>query len=145
MSVVWKQPYNNLGKLHTRQKQYTTQEVANDKVDKLAGRAWKEEFDGVVSHYCHSTLLQTMLPDESISGNLARKILEEITTFRGKQQMRRTLQLTKERMAMIDEEITASNARKIGKSSRARAQFSNSTPIIGTWRREQTSSMIEYQ
>ena len=59
--------------------------------------------------------------------------------------MRRTLNMTEERMSMIDKEITASNARKFGTSSSARAHFSKSTPINGTQRRRQTSSIIEYQ
>ena len=108
--------------------QWTTQEVANEKVDKQAGRAWKEEYDGiqpetVAPHYHQYMSLQTILPDGSILGNLARKILETIMTFRGKQQLWRTLKMMEERCGMIDEEITASNARKIWMSSSARAHF----------------------
>ena len=124
--------------------------MANYEVGNLAGRARKEEFDIIqpepVDPHCrYSTALQTILPDGSISGNLARKIPDAITTIRGKQQMKRTLNMIEERMAMIDEEITASNARKFGTSSSARAHISKQ--YTHQWYTEefQTSSMIEYQ
>ena len=45
-------------------------------------------------------------------------------------------------MAMLDEEITASNARKFGTSSSARAHFSKQYTHNGTQRREQMGVMI---
>ena len=67
---------------------------------------------------------QTILLDRSISGNLAQKIPEAITTIRGKQQMRRILKKMAKRISMIDKEITASNARKSGMSSSTSTHFS---------------------
>ena len=75
-------------------------------------------------HYRHSMAVQTILPDGSISGNLARNIPEVITTLRGKPKLQQTLNMDMEQMELIDEEITASNARKFGKSSNAKAHFS---------------------
>ena len=68
--------------------------------------------------------MSLLLPDESISGNLARNIPEVITTLRGKPKLQETLNMDTEQMEFIDEEITVSNARKFGKSSIARAHFS---------------------
>ena len=51
-------------------------------------------------------------------------IPEVITTLRGKPKLQGMLKMTTEQMELIDEEITASNARKFGKSSIARAHFS---------------------
>ena len=69
--------------------------MTNDKAENYAGQAWKEEYDKiqpkpVAPHYCHSTALQ-ILPDGSISGNLARNIPEAIIRFRGQKQLRQTL------------------------------------------------------
>ena len=98
-------------------------------VDELAGRVWEEDFKAIqhhqiTPHYRHSTAIQTILPDGSVSDNLARTIPEAITTIRGKPKLQDTLRMTTEQMVLIDEEITASNARKFGKSSIARAHFS---------------------
>ena len=72
----------------------------------------------------NSTAIQTILPNGSVSGNSAWNIPEAITTIRGKPKLQDTLRMTTEQMVLIDEEITASNARKFGKSSIARAHFS---------------------
>lgn len=79
----------NAGRQTEDQQQWTTKEVTNDEVNKLARQAWKEKFNRIqpepaAPHYRHSMALQTILSDESISGNLVRKIQEAITTFRGK-------------------------------------------------------------
>ena len=66
-------------------------------------------------HYCHSTKIQTILPDRSISGNYTRG---NNNTPRG------MLNMVTERMELIDKEIMAINARKFGKSSIARTHFS---------------------
>ena len=107
----------------------TTQEAANIMVDELAGRAWEEDFEAIqhhqiAPHYHHSTSIQTILPDGSVSGNLARTIPEAITTIRCKPILQDTLRMTMEQMVLIDEEITASNTRKFSISSIARAHFS---------------------
>ena len=109
--------------------QWTTQELANVAVNKLAGRAWDREFAAIqpqqiASHYHNSTALQTVLPDGSISGNLARTIPEVITMLRAKAQLQETLKMEKKWMILIGEEIMASNARKFGTSSMARVHFS---------------------
>ena len=116
--------------------------MANEEADKLVGRAWEEEYNTVkpqpvAPHYRQSTALQTLLLDGSISGNLAWNIPEEIMTLRSTTQLRRTLKMTEEHMALIDKEMTASNTRKFGKSSSDRTHFSK--------QREPTNSMIEYQ
>ena len=64
-------------------------EQANVAVDKVAGRAWEEDFEAIhhhqiAPHYRHSTAIQTILPDGSVLGNLTRTIPEAITTLRGK-------------------------------------------------------------
>ena len=109
-------------------------------MDKLAGWARKEEYneiqpEPVAPHYCRFTAVQAILLDGSILGNLEQKIPEAITTTRGKQQMRQTLKMMEEHMAMIDKEITANNARNFGMSSSARARLKKKTPTNGTWRR----------
>ena len=109
--------------------QWTTQEAANVVVEELAGQAWEEDFEAIhhhqiAPHYRHSTAIQTILPDGSISGNLARTIPEEITTLRGKPKLQETLKMTMEQMELIDEEITSSNARNFGTSLIARAHYS---------------------
>ena len=65
------------------------QEAANVAVDELAGQAWEEDFEAIqhhqiAPHYRHSMAIQTILPDGSVAGNLARSIPEAITTIRGK-------------------------------------------------------------
>ena len=86
-----------------------------------------------------------IFPYGSLSGNLACTIPEVITTLRGKKKLQETLKMAMEQIELIDKEITASNARKFGKSSIARAHFRNSTPNNGIQRREHTNWMIEYQ
>ena len=105
------------------------QEAVNVAVDELAGRACEEDFEAIhhhqiSPHYCHSTVIQTTIPDGSVSGNLAQTIPEAMTTLRGKPKLQDTLRMTTEQMVLIDEEITASNERKFGMSSIARAHFS---------------------
>ena len=105
------------------------QEAVNVAVDELAGRACEEDFEAIhhhqiSPHYCHSTVIQTTLPDGSVSGNLAQTIPEAMTTLRGKPKLQDTLRMTTEQMVLIDEEITVSNVRKFGKSSIARVQLS---------------------
>ena len=78
----------------------------------------------IAPHYRHSMVIQTILPDGSVSSNLAQTISEAITTIRGKPKLQDTLSMTTEQMVLIDEEITGSNARKFGTSSIARVHFS---------------------
>ena len=64
--------------------QWTTQEAVNVAVDELAGRAREEEFieiqhHQIAPHYRHSTTVKTILPEGSISGNLAHNAPEVIT------------------------------------------------------------------
>ena len=104
--------------------------ISNVAVDELTRRAWEEEFNAIqphqiAPHYRHSTAVQTILPEGSISGNLVCTIPEVITTLRGKPKLQEMLQMSTKQMKLIDEEISASNARKFGKSSIARAHFSN--------------------
>ena len=111
------------------QQQWTTQEAANAAVDELAGRAWDEEFveiqhHQIAPHYRHSKVVQTILSDGSILGNLVHTIPEAITTLRGKPKLQEMLQMNTERMELIDKEITASNARKFVRSSIAGPLFS---------------------
>ena len=119
-------------------------------MDELAGRAWEEDFveirhHQVAPHYRHSMAVQTILPDRSRLGNLVRNIPEVITTLRGKPKLQAMLQMTTEQMELIDKEITASNARKFGKSISQGHIFRNSTTNNGTQMREQITWMSEYQ
>ena len=71
------------------QQQWKTQEAATIAVDELVGWSWEEEFEAIqphqiAPHYRHSTVAQTILPDESIQSNLVGTIPEVITTLRGK-------------------------------------------------------------
>ena len=98
-------------------------------VDELARQAWEEDFKAIhhhqiAPHYRHYTAIQTILPDGSISGNLAHTIPETITTLQGKPKLQDTLKIATEQMELIDEEIMKSNARKFSKSSIARAPLS---------------------
>ena len=65
-----------------------------------------------------------IVPGGSISNNLANTIPEVITTLRGKLKLQERLQMITEIMELINEEITASNARKFGMSSIARKYVS---------------------
>ena len=71
------------------------------------------------------------ISDGSILGNLAQNIPDAITKLRGKTQMKRTLKMTDDHMALIDEEIMASNVRKFGGALVLGHIFQNSTPING--------------
>ena len=109
--------------------QWTAQQAANIAVDELAGQAWEEEFveiqhHQIAPHYRHSKVVQTILSDGSILGNLVHTIPEAITTLRGKPKLQEMLQMNTERMELIDKEITASNARKFVRSSIAGPLFS---------------------
>ena len=122
------------------------QEAANVAVDKLAGWAWDGEFDAVqprqiAPHYHHSMVLQTLLPDKSISSNLAHTISEAITTIRGKMQLQQTLKMADDCMALIDEEITARNVSKFGKNSIARAHLSKQ--YTQQWHTEERSHKFD--
>ena len=102
-------------------------ELANAVVDELARQAWDREFTTIQPRTIinrHSMVVQTILSDGSIPGNLACTIPEAITTLRGKAILQERLNMETEQMILINEEIMVSNARKFGESSILRAHFS---------------------
>ena len=119
-------------------------------MDELAGRAWDEEYNSVkpqlvAPHYRQSTVVQTILPDESVLGNLACTIPDAISACQGKAKLQEMSKMDTEGMALIDEEITASNEGKSGQTWSRGHIFRNSTPTIGTQRRGHINLMITYQ
>ena len=66
-----------------------------------------------------------------------------ITTIRGKAQLQHTLKIVNDHMTLIDEEITASNARKFGKNFIARVHFSKQ--YTQQWYTEERANKFSYQ
>ena len=96
-------------------------EWANSEADRLAGRAWEDEFDQVRHHataprFRHANGIQVITSEGSIAGRISKRLPDILTTKRGLPALRKATELSEEAMELLDDEATLRGAKHFGAS-----------------------------
>ena len=98
---------------------WTNDERANGEADRLAGRAWGEEFSHVQNQanaplFRHNGGIQVITSAGSIAGRIPKRLPELLTMERGLPALQKVTQLTDKAMELLDNEATLRGAKHFG-------------------------------
>ncbi len=98
---------------------WTNDERANGEADRLAGRAWGEEFSHVQNQanaplFRHNGGIQVITSAGSIAGRIPKRLPELLTMERGLPALQKATQLTVKAMELLDNEATLRGAKHFG-------------------------------
>ena len=107
--LIWQQ-----GHAERREKDPTkwiNDEWANGEVDRLAGRAWEDEFSQVQNQantprFWHTGGIQVIISEGLIAVQILKRLPELITTERGLLALQKATQLSDEAMELLNDEAT---------------------------------------
>ena len=110
--LIWQQG-------HAERREKDPNKWMNGEADRLAGRAWGEEFSHVQNQtnairFRHAGDIQVIKSMGSIAGRILKRLPEIITTERGIPALQKSTQMTDEATTLLDDEATLCGARHFG-------------------------------
>ena len=115
--LIWQQ-----GHAERREKdpnKWTNDEWPNGEADRLAGRAWGEEFSHIQNQanaigFRYAGDIQVIISTGSIAGWISKRLPELIMTERGMPALQKATHMTEEAMTLLDNEATLRGAKHSG-------------------------------